>query len=87
MTKKTPFWREGMGAEERAKRVADLFAMIDRALDADHGAEGVFGKRTFVFAPDPPPRAFDEVTAGDTICRVRWGVAVRPGAVFSSDCC
>jgi len=78
--KTTPFWVEGMCAEERDHRVSSLFALLEQKLGAVHNVIDVPAKRTFVFVPDPPPLTFEAQTQGLEIRRVSWGVAGRAAA-------
>lgn len=81
--KSTPFWVEGMSAEERDCRVSSLFTQLEKKLDAIHNAADVSAKRIFVFIPDPPPLTFEVQTAGFEIHRISWGRAGRAAATAS----
>lgn len=77
----TPFWDEGMNAEERERRVTGLFALLEQKLGTAHEATDAPAERVFVFAPDRPTSDFDSQIQGLDVYRFSWGVTGRSPAV------
>lgn len=81
MPSHTPFWVEGMTAEECDCRVSSLFMWLEKQLSPN---DEIIAKRTFVFVPDPPPLTFAEQVRDLKVRHVSWGMAGRAAITDSA---
>jgi hypothetical protein len=75
--KPTPFWVEGMAAEDRDHQVSVLLSSLEKKLMGSVAKKDDSTNRVFVFVPDPPTIAFEDKTRNLDVHTLAWGVAGR----------